>query len=270
MCIRDSLRVGQDDVAELLLVRQSNISYRCFRSYSRLRLHEEIHRVASETTLRRALIDAGSPPDEITIVLAILKTFSQSLPARALGSKQSLMRCTFMKARERVARYVPDTLAEDQDRAALLRMMNLVATSWNQLCEIEPQSRYAWKRGRETPTQAAPAKRRRGSVRVPFSPGGTISRGTLRRVGRYYGVQRLSGSPLHRAFLTVDLGQVDLGTYATPHEAAHATNFAAQLLAGPEAPVVNPIAPEDALDAADAAQVREKVQLALRRKGIIT
>jgi DNA-directed RNA polymerase specialized sigma24 family protein len=257
------LRVDQDDIATLFLVRQSNISYRLQRAEERLKLRHEIQSVASETTLRNALLDAETPPRIVDIVLGVLKTFSQKLAAAGLGLTQATVRNAFDKTLKRIAAYQPPTPRQEAERQALLRMMCLVNSHWNQLHEIDPQSRYSWKRGKKPkPTQAAPKKWAPGPASLPSSQ---------RRRGefRYAWVQKRTGEGVYRASANYAGRRLSVHQSRNIHEAALAVNLANRLLNGPNTPDVNVIAPENMPDEQDRADIERKVRQFLTQRGLI-
>lgn len=228
-----ALNHGQDDLADLFLVRQSNISYRLARAVDRIRLFHQLREIASESALRRALIDAGVGPRDTTHVLMMLKTCTQKFIAKlfpnATGPRQ-----TFERVKRVVAGHEPADPHRRAEHEQLLKTMDLVQQSWNRLTELEPQRRFAWKQNRSKPD-------------VPVSPPKKRpTTGTLRRRSNfgYVGVSRDTSSGQYKAHHFRRGRRIYVGIYPDRHQGALAVNFAHELLAGPGAAPVNPIAPE--------------------------
>lgn len=257
------LRVDQDDIANLFLVRQSNISYRLQRAIERLKLRNEIQSIASETTLRNALLDAGTPYPSVGIVLAVLKTFSQKLTGTGLGLTQGIVRHTFEATFKQIEAYEPRSPQQERDRQALLHMMRLAAANWNRLHEIEAQSRFAWKRGK--PARQEPPRQ------VKYYAGPASPVGSARRRGEfgYTWVQKRTCQDLYQATFTHGGRRVSLYRFSNIHHAAFAVNLANRLVNGPESPDINIIAPEHMPDEPDRAYIEEKVRFYLARRALI-
>ena len=258
------LKVDQDDIASLFLVRQSNISYRLQRTEERLKLRREIQSIASETTLRNALLDAGTPLPFVDICLGILKTFSQTVTANGLGVSQGSVRHAFDTTRKRIEEYRPPTPQQEQERQALLQMMTLATANWNRLQEIEAQNRYAWKRGKNLPTPPQPSpKKRWGGAASP--PGSSRRRGPW----GYAWVQRRTGQDVYSASINHAGRRLNVCTAKDIHLAAYAVNAAWRLANGPHSPDINNIAAEHMPDQQDRAAIEGKVRSYLARKGVI-
>lgn len=258
------LHVQQDDIADLLLVRQTNCSYRLQRAQERLKLHHQIRAIGSETRCRAALLAAGVSQERTLIALGILRTLSMSTVARSLNVKPSHVRHSFDAARRSVEAHVPTTPEETRDRQTLLQMMDLAQANWNQLMEIEPQGRFAWKRGRTPPS--TPTKSRGPRVIDPTKD--DLQPRVVRRSGthRYTWVQqRHSQAKPYQAKIGRDLF---LGSFENEHLAALATNLAVRLLKGPQAPPINTIPPEHAPSPDEAHQVLATVREALQRRNL--
>lgn len=245
-------------VAHLYFVRQSSVSYRLERARDRIRLFHELHAIASETTLRRALINAQVSPEDTTIFLATLKTVSQKLTGQGLGIPHSQARGIVDRARKQVLNHQPTDPADRDARERLLRTFDLVSRSWNLLNEIEPQGRFAWKTGKGP--KKAPAS-------PPRSPAvfGTRRRGPF----RYAGVQRVTARDGYAAKLIHEGRFVRLGNYSGIHHAALACNIAVRLVRGPRAPEQNAIAPEHCPDDQAAADIERAVRKALIKNGLL-
>lgn len=258
------LKVSQDDIADLLLVRQTNCSYRLQRAEDRLKLHHQIRAIGSETRCRAALLAAEVVQDRTLIVLAILKTFSQTVAARTLNVKPSHVRHAFEAARRSVEAHTPATPEETRDRQTLLQMMDLAQSNWGRLMEIEPQGRFAWKRGRTPPS--TPTKSRGPRVVDPATD--DLQPRVVRRSGthRYTWVQKRHSQT--RPF-TAKIGRdLFLGSFENEHLAALATNLAVRLLKGPQAPPISTIPPEHAPSPDEAHQILATVREALQRRNL--
>jgi DNA-directed RNA polymerase specialized sigma24 family protein len=140
------LRVDQDELAEVFNVRQSNISYRVIRAQKRIRLHEEISSICSETTLRTVLIDAGLSDSTITTVLGVVKTSSQSAAADALGVTQGSVRHLYSTAVKKL-KDLKEKGSEIVDLSEALELLVFIEKNYNQLRSIKTQGRWDWKVG---------------------------------------------------------------------------------------------------------------------------
>lgn len=132
------LRVEQEEARRVYAVRQSNISYRLDRAKSRIKLHEEMLSLVSETQLRRKLLELGLPENTIRAVTGVVRTTSQTAAAEALSISQGSVRHMFSQAIKR--------LEETDPQGKELQLLKLVERSYNQLRAIASQQRWVWKK----------------------------------------------------------------------------------------------------------------------------
>jgi DNA-directed RNA polymerase specialized sigma24 family protein len=132
------LKVEQEEARRIYAVRQSNISYRLDRAKSRIKLHDEMLSLVSETQLRRKLLELGLPENTIRAVTGVVRTTSQTAAAEALKISQGSVRHMFSQAIKR--------LEETEPTAPELELLKLVERSYNQLRAISSQQRWIWKK----------------------------------------------------------------------------------------------------------------------------
>lgn len=141
---------SQDDLAILLNVAQSNISFRSLRIKRRLKLYHERDSICSETFFYRNLVrllsivsqnrDKGVSREKITFedvqkVLHIRKTYSQSRVASISKLPVGRLRSCW----NRVKRILNDYLSshpDDCDLRVVSDAMNHVELNWNELAPV--------------------------------------------------------------------------------------------------------------------------------------
>jgi predicted DNA-binding protein (UPF0251 family) len=131
-------KVEQEEARRLYSVRQSNISYRLERAKERIKLHNEVFSLVSETQLRRKLFSLGFPEATVRAVTGVVRTSSQQATADALTISQGSVRHIYSTAIDKLTEADPDC-----EELALLK---LIERNYNQLRAIATQARWEWKK----------------------------------------------------------------------------------------------------------------------------
>lgn len=142
--------VEQDEACKIFHVRQSNISYRLERTDYRIRLHNQLMTLASETQLRRKLFSLGMCNQNVSAVAGVMRTTSQSATAETLGISQGTVRSIYAKALSK--------LSNSPNCENELRLLMTVERNYNQLRAIATQCRWSWKVGGQNYTESADSK----------------------------------------------------------------------------------------------------------------
>jgi DNA-directed RNA polymerase specialized sigma24 family protein len=135
---------GQEDVASLFDVRQSNISYRMKASQARIKLFVELKSIVSESAFRSALFRAGCDLRTVELVLGVSKTCSQRAVADAMGINQGTVRAAVATAVRKIRELAQ---SGDTDAAKSVELLGVVTKNYNKLRAIRPQKRWSAKVG---------------------------------------------------------------------------------------------------------------------------